>query len=138
VKCTQNIKNAIMSADNFSFYFEFSSAFKNEFRSARRYVIFFLNFGRPIKMNLGRPTFCHFFLLLRRIIIFSDLLSFFYDFTSEFRNEFTPARRVVNFSDFWSVLKMNFSRPDVLSLFFEFSSAYKNEFRSARRYVIFF
>jgi hypothetical protein len=41
VKCTQTIKNAIMSADNFSCNFEFSSAFKNEFRSARRYVIFF-------------------------------------------------------------------------------------------------
>jgi hypothetical protein len=44
----------------------------------------------------------------------------------------------MNFSDFWSVLKMNFSRPikmnlgrpDVLSFFFEFWSADKNEFRS--------
>jgi hypothetical protein len=61
VKCTQTIKNAIMSADNFSFYFEFSPAFKNEFKSPD-VLSFFLLLRRIIKF----PTFCQFFMILRR------------------------------------------------------------------------
>jgi hypothetical protein len=116
--------------DLLSFFFEFCSAVTNDIRSTRSFVIL--------------SAFTSDYNIFRPFVIF-------YDFTSEFRNDFTSlrlygstlrldftARRVVNFSDFWSVLKMNFSRPDVMSFFFEFSSAYKNEFRPAGGFVIFY
>jgi hypothetical protein len=117
----KKFKNGKFPADNFSFYFEFSSAFNNEFRSARCFVIFFKFWSADTNDIRSTQRFV-IFSAFHWIIIFFDLLSFFYDFTSEYRNAFTSAGRVVNFSDFWSVLKMNFSRPDVLTLFFEFLS----------------
>jgi hypothetical protein len=39
--------------------------FLNDFMSARCSVIFFLNFGRPIKMNLCRTDVKSYFMLLR-------------------------------------------------------------------------
>jgi hypothetical protein len=72
----KKFKNGKFPADNFSFYFEFSSAFKNEFRSTRRFVIFS---AITSDHNIFRPfvIFLWFYVGVQKWLYFGSTIIFF-------------------------------------------------------------